>query len=136
MKIKILKDTPFDIKGTVLTVGEFRLKYNYICSSTVKDEELFNYLKQEKELNNKMPHSHSISEWFQPVDELELSAIINGVIYSKQIDGVYHMFMPGAAIIKENSIGRITPAEFKSLKEKQHHRVNIDYYYSHPNCKV
>lgn len=45
MQIEILENTPFDKKGVFLSLKEFRLKYNYICTLGVNDEDLIHYLK-------------------------------------------------------------------------------------------
>lgn len=69
-KIKILKDTPWDKAGTELSIGAFRLKYGYICTRDVSDEDLIHYMKDFK--------SHPIlsqtqgvcvSEWFELIEE-------------------------------------------------------------------
>ena len=39
-KIKILKDTPFNLAGDILGIEEFRLKYNYICTKDVSNLDL------------------------------------------------------------------------------------------------
>ena len=44
-KIKILKDTPFNLAGDILGIKEFRLKYNYICTNDVSDKDLIHYIK-------------------------------------------------------------------------------------------
>jgi len=44
VKIKILKDTPFNKAGDEIPISEFRLRYSYICTSNVTDKELSNYL--------------------------------------------------------------------------------------------
>ena len=39
-KIKVLKDTPFDKAGTELSISDFRVNYNYICTNDVSDDDL------------------------------------------------------------------------------------------------
>ena len=39
IRIEILKDTPFDKKGTVLKLIDFRAKYGWICTTTTTNEE-------------------------------------------------------------------------------------------------
>lgn len=39
-KIKVLKDTPFNKAGTELSISDFRVNYNYICTNDVSDDDL------------------------------------------------------------------------------------------------
>lgn len=55
MQIEILENTPFDKKGVFLSIKEFRLKYNYICTLGVSDEDLIHYLKTDL----------SFKDWFK-----------------------------------------------------------------------
>lgn len=68
-KIKILKDTPWDVAGTELTISDFRLKYGYICTRDIPDSELIGYIKQW----NSHPilsqtSKYCISDWFKVVE--------------------------------------------------------------------
>lgn len=45
-KIKVLKDTPFDKKDTLLTLEEWRERYSYIVHKQNSDEFLINYLQR------------------------------------------------------------------------------------------
>lgn len=55
MQIEILENTPFDKKGVFLSLKEFRLKYNYICTLGFSDEDLIHYLKTDL----------SFKDWFK-----------------------------------------------------------------------
>jgi hypothetical protein len=61
MQIEILENTPFDKKGVFLSLKEFRLKYNYICTLGVNDEDLIHYLKTDL----------SFKDWFKIWDSKE-----------------------------------------------------------------
>jgi hypothetical protein len=107
-KIRIKKDTPFDKAGTMMSISDFRLKYGYICTKAVTDQELVDYILQFQ----KDP-AGTIDEWFEIVEIAEkpepiLEAIIDGIYYSKGFDGFYHMYPMNS----ENSIGVITPENF------------------------
>lgn len=45
-KIKVLKDTPFDKKDTLLSLDEWRERYSYIVHKQNSDEFLINYLQK------------------------------------------------------------------------------------------
>lgn len=49
--IKILKDTPFDKAGDVISISAFRAKYGYTCSTTTSDKDLVAYIEGEWKLN-------------------------------------------------------------------------------------
>lgn len=66
--IKILKDTPFDVAGTELSIVNFRAKYGWICTSTTTNEELIKYLKEEWKLQQVQPYQKQIGDWFQVLE--------------------------------------------------------------------
>ena len=67
-KIKILKDTPFDVAGTELSISEFRLKYNYICTRAIDDIELINYLHSyTSHPQLKQTIKFTINDWFKVI---------------------------------------------------------------------
>lgn len=47
-KIKISRDTPFNLAGEEVSILEFRQKYGYICSQYLSDEKLINYLENDR----------------------------------------------------------------------------------------
>lgn len=63
-KIKILKDTPFDKKGTLLSIADFRLKYSYVCTKSTSDDDLVTYLRKERELYQLKGGLEVIGQWF------------------------------------------------------------------------
>ena len=67
-KIKVLKDTPFDKKDTLLTPEEFSKKYNYVYVREKTDLQLFTYLEQEYKLEQETP-KYGIGSWFQVVED-------------------------------------------------------------------
>ena len=97
IKVKILKDTPFNLAGDILGIKEFRLKYNYICLNEVSDQDLIHYIKDYASYPQlKQTSKYNISEWFQVIEEIDLEPLEfmhEGIIYSKQIDGYWHKFL-------------------------------------------
>lgn len=67
-KIKVLKDTPFDKAGTELSISDFRIKYNYICTNDVSNSKLIAYLKNEWELQNSYYSDSTIANWFEVIE--------------------------------------------------------------------
>lgn len=95
IRIEILKDTPFDKKGAILKLIDFRAKYGWICTSSTTNEELVRYLKIEhKSLwgTSKPPEGREyqlyIGDWFKVI-ELEnlepLQFIYEGCLLYKRI---------------------------------------------------
>ena len=48
-KVKILKETPFDKVGMILTIKELRLKYAYLFHKSSTDDMIVTYLKVERQ---------------------------------------------------------------------------------------
>lgn len=69
MHIKILRDTPFDKAGSKMTLSDFRVKYSYISTDSVTDEELVKYLQIERAavLCNNTSGNHT-GKWFEVED--------------------------------------------------------------------
>lgn len=44
--VKVIRTTPFDPAGTVLSMQDFRLKYSYLFMSYVSDIELIEHLRE------------------------------------------------------------------------------------------
>jgi len=125
IKIKVLKDTPFDKADTVLRVSDFRLKYSYFFSGCVTDEEAVNYIK-EWHAKNRHAYASGIADWFDVVSEviIPLDFICDGIIYHRAFDGFYLMFNVGAQVIPENSIGSIAVHSAETLfKSRQFSRL-------------
>ena len=128
MKIKIKKETPFDKAGTVMSIKDFRLKYSYICVSKATDKELFDYIN----LFTLKPVENSIGDWFEavhpynPVTTLT-EAVIDGILYMKQLDGFYHKFIMGNDINPENSIGCISINDFENKVKNSKYSKPILY---------
>ena len=75
-KIKVLKETPFNKEGAIISIKEFKDKYNYVFSSEkndVFDEEIIMYLNKERECVLKSPETTAsyplIGTFFEVVDE-------------------------------------------------------------------
>ena len=115
MRIEILQDTPFDKKGTILSIKDFRLKYSYICTETVSESELFDYIN----LFTLYPNN-TIDLWFKtiqignPISKV-LESIIDGILYVKDFDGHYSGYIVGNEIKPENCISKISMSEFEKL---------------------
>lgn len=67
-KIKILNDSPFDFAGDELTISDFRLKYGYICSNDVTDEELIQYLREYQNNPVTRTRQQSVAGWFEVIE--------------------------------------------------------------------
>lgn len=94
IRIKILKDTPFNLAGDMLKLADFRQIYNYICTNSTSNEELVKYIKDWKSYPTlKQTTKYCINEWFEIVEleDLEpLQFIYEGAYYTKGFDGMYH----------------------------------------------
>lgn len=67
--IKILKDTPFDIAGTILSIYNFKLKYGYIYTNNATHKELFDYIKACKVYPTlAQTQKYPISDWFEAIE--------------------------------------------------------------------
>ena len=136
MKIEILQDTPFDKKGTILSIKDFRLKYSYICTKDVCDSELFDYINMFT-LN---PNS-TIDLWFRtivivnPISKV-LEAIIDGILYVKDFDGLYHGYIVGNEIKRENSISMLSINQFEKLITESKFTKPIWYCTNNVNKKL
>jgi hypothetical protein len=119
VKIKVLKDTPFDSAGTELTLDDFRLKYSYICTNDVTNDGLINYI-------GSWNKDTGIGAFFALVD-YPLDFIYEGYVYKKELDGFYHKFFPGVPFIKENSLGKITVSEAEAIFRMAKFRKQCTY---------
>ena len=94
IRVKILKDTPFNLAGDMLKLADFRQIYNYICTNSTSNEELVKYIKDWKSYPAlKQTTKYCINEWFEIVEleDLEpLQFIYEGAYYTKGFDGMYH----------------------------------------------
>lgn len=128
-KIKILKDTPFNLEGDILGIKEFRLKYDYICTKETSDSDLIHYIKDYSSYPQlKQTSKYNISEWFQVIESIDLEPLVfihEGIIYSKQIDGYWHKFLVGSEISPQNSIGK--ESNVRPLIENAKYRKEIMY---------
>lgn len=126
MNIKILKDTPFDKAGASIPISEFRLKYNYICSIDTTDEELINCLRSAQQgypIGN-------MAAFFEVDDagaKVPIEFIFNGLVYIKLLDGLYHIFMPGAPLNGDYSIRCITIHDAEKIFSRAKHRKLVWY---------
>lgn len=90
--IKILKTTPFDVEGTILSIRDFRAKYGWICTTSTTNEELVKYIKEWKNYRKLKYYQEHVGEWFEIIEEIELPLcfIYEDIFYSKEFDGVYY----------------------------------------------
>jgi hypothetical protein len=103
-KIKVLKDTPFDVKNTILSLDEFRLKYGYLISSDNSDQFVISYLKNGF-LNDH--HDITLSKWFEVVEIPENSFRVG--------DWVWHEDLKRAFCIMIHCIGKEWRPNYISL---------------------
>lgn len=94
VRVKILKDTPFNLAGDTLKLTDFRQIYNYICTSNTTNEELVKYIRDWKSFPVlKQTTKYCINEWFEVIEleDLEpIAFIYEGLYYTKEMDGLYH----------------------------------------------
>jgi hypothetical protein len=64
-KIKILQDTPFDQKYTVLSIEAFRLRYSYLINTHNSDNFLVSYLKEGYLVDHL---DVDLSKWFEVIE--------------------------------------------------------------------
>lgn len=74
-KIKVLKETPFNKQGAIISIKEFKDKYNYVFSSEendILDDEIITYLNKERECVLKSPETTAsyplIGTFFEVID--------------------------------------------------------------------
>lgn len=128
IKIKVLKDTPFDKAGDELTISDFRLKYDYVCSKSVTNDELIKYL-------NTSPYPPRISEFFVVI-EYPLDFIYEGFVYRKELDGFYHKFPASVPFIPENSLDILTCTEAHQIIKNAKFRKKCLYLSNNANKKL
>ena len=137
-KIKILKDTPFNLAEEILGIREFRLKYDYICTKDISNESLIHYIKDYASYPQlKQTSKYNISEWFQIVETIDLEPlefIHEGLLYVKQMDGYWHKFLLGSEIKPENSLGKEHVVQ-NMIKDSKY-RKNIIYCTNNVNKKL
>lgn len=132
MEIQILKNTPFHIRGKILSIKDFRTFYGEgLCIKSTTDQDLYEYIKIDK----------TYHEWFKPYvrsieDYMPLSVIIEGILYIKQMDGMYHKFLAGSPIDPAYSIGKVYTTEVKRKMENCRYRNSIWVCTNNVNRKV
>ena len=104
LKIKILKNTPFDREGNVISFDNFKQKYSYI-SSGCTDKELVRYLLKERtlylDLNDKSPGNHTGS-YFEVqlyVDLLPNRFMYEDELYIRQADDSFYTYSESVKVI-------------------------------------
>jgi hypothetical protein len=129
--IKILLKTPFDTVGNIVSISEFREKYGHVCTKNTTDEELFSYLEREFLLAQKTPELNVIGHWFQVIEikpkEPPLFFIYNDLYYSKEMDGLYHVFQSPTHYKDGQRLYRISISEALELIHKAKYMRNVLY---------
>jgi len=98
-KIKVVKTTPFDEEGTLLTIEEFRLRYGYICAVCDSDEELVDYIQTyTSHPALRQTKQFTVSEWFK-VEEIPVNRFEIG-------DWIWHEIAKKAFIVKKQTMGK------------------------------
>ena len=147
IRIKILKDTPFNLLGDVLKLSEFRQKYDYICTKDTTNEELVKYIKDYKSFPAlKQTTKYCISDWFEvlELEDLEpLAFIYEGVYYTKEMDGFYHswanpqqrnLFLKGDK--SQSPISKEYISTIRFMIESAKYKQDIPYYTNSVNNKL
>ena len=144
-KIKILKDTPFNLAEDILGIKEFRLKYNYICTNDVSDKDLIHYIKDYKSYPQlKQTQKYCISEWFQVVESIDLEPLTfihEDLFYTKGFDGMYHGWTSAEAFSLSFStdhkpVKKISIPEARKLISEAKYRKEIMYCTNNVNKKL
>lgn len=114
--VKVLRETPFHKGGDIVSFKEFRRVYNHICVNSVTDEELYDYLVRDG----------SFRDWFvaeMEMSDAPMSFIHNGLVYSKELSGMYHVFPVGIERKPDNALYLIHTSAarelFRTAKYKQ-----------------
>jgi hypothetical protein len=147
IKIKILKDTPFNLTGDILGIKEFRLKYNYICTSDVSDLDLIAYIKDYKSYPQlRQTTKYCISDWFQVIETIDLEPLVfvhEDLWYIKEMDGMYHVFVSPMFYAEQkksggtaNEVKRVHISEVRKLISDAKFRQNIMYCTNNVNKKL
>ena len=132
MKIKILSTTPFHKAGETLSISEFRDIYgNGICLKSTTDEELIEFL----EVDDTFKNYFSVHKT-QFDDDLPLCMMIEGLIYSKQLDGFYHKFLAGSPITPEHSLGAIQRSDLSRIIQNMRYKKSIWTFTNHANHQL
>lgn len=147
IRIKILKDTPFNLAGDILKLADFRQIYNYICTNSTSNEELVKYIKDWKSYPAlKQTTKYCINEWFEVIEleDLEpLAFIYEGVYYTKEMDGFYHswanpqqrnLFMKGDKT--QSPISKEYISTIRIMIENAKYKQEIPYYTNSVNNKL
>lgn len=95
-KIRILKDTPFDVAGTEITLEQFKGRYRWVFTSSITNEEMIQYLIEEYNCYLKYPIPNSVGSWFKVIDEPKF----------KIDDWVWHEKMQQAFYVIDNASGK------------------------------
>jgi hypothetical protein len=124
-KIKILKDTPFDRANTELTIKDFRLKYNYICTNDTTDEQLIAFLKNEYKYHS----NHLIDYYFQVIEMFELILplcfVYEDLWYVKEIDGTYHVYTTPITKEINTFVNIISQPEARQIISNSKYKNNV-----------
>lgn len=151
IRIEILKTTPFDKKGTILKLLDFRVKYGWICTTSTTNEELIKYLKTEHKTlwsTSKPPEGKEyqlyIGEWFKVIglEDLEpLQFIYEGTYYTKGFDGMYHCWRSPEHFSlsfcgNEQPIAKKTISEVRKMIEQARFKQHILYCTNNVNKKL
>jgi len=144
-KIKILKDTPFNKEGDIIDVKEFREKYTYICTRSTSDEDLLKYLLREHSHYVLHPHEKAMGQWFTTTEEAEeftesnlpLSFIYEGLYYTKEMDGLFHIWTnPAQRALREDAIYKILPKQVEQILKNAQYKQEILYCTNYVNKKL
>ena len=143
-RIKILKETPFDRVGTELDISSFRSKYGWICTTSTTNDQLIVYL-QDWSKYPKTNNTINVSEWFEVVqydtESLPNDFIIEGMLYTKEFDGMFHLRIPGTSRFKcdgtrQDGIQRISIREAEILLNEAKFKKHILWCTNDVNKKV
>lgn len=135
IKIQILKDTPFDVKGTELSLSDFRLKYGYICSRYISDIDLVRYIEEwESHPVLSQTCDYCISDWFKVIRTREPFVIGDWVWHEKLQKAFYVVNHCDGKLFWPNFVTVEAANEFVDIYKRLAKQSEIDDYKLIPYC--
>lgn len=104
LKIKILKNTPFDKEGNVISFDNFKQKYGYI-SNNCTDKEIIRFLLTERNLYLSMNDKNSgnyTGSYFEVqlyVDSLPDRFMYENELYTKRSDDSFYTYSENVKVV-------------------------------------
>lgn len=113
MKIHVLRSTPYHRVGETLSPIEFAKCYYLPGDSQPPASDDPDVCRERTIAVLRVMHQGFFM--VEDEDELPLEFLYNGMIYAKQLDGMYHTFLPNQPRIPSESHGCIMPVQAREL---------------------